>query len=166
MSVRVNHINNFFLISLSFLNGNQWNRLDFRYGFATLWKKKTSNAGLQYRRGRVGRGIQPPSRPLPHPHYQHSSNTLNFLFFTQLLPTVRRTDKASYRVTSPRLNIEKKEKKRKREKEKKRKREKEKKRKRERTRSSRPICATCGSSNKCVTDRSRTSICFFFREEN
>ena len=45
----------------------------------------TSDAGSQYRRGRVGRGIQPQSTPKPQPHTlkhtQKVSETLVFPLF-------------------------------------------------------------------------------------
>ena len=55
---------------------------------------KTSDAGSQYRCGRVGRGIQPPSTPHPPPtntHTQKTSKTLVFQLF-DLCVTDGRTD--------------------------------------------------------------------------
>ena len=65
--------------------------------------KKTSDAGSQYRCGRVGRGIQPPSTPQPTPNTQTYTKSIeNARFPTFQLddhgPTDGRTDKASYTV--------------------------------------------------------------------
>ena len=70
----------------------------------------TSDAGSQYRCGRMGRGIQPPSTPQPRSNTQTYTKSIENARF-QLdhhdgptdQPTNRRTDKASYRVASPRL---------------------------------------------------------------
>ena len=69
---------------------------------------KTSDTGSQYRCGRVGRGIQPPSTPqVPHSHTQNASKTLIFELFDSCSQTDGRTDgptdKASYRVACPQL---------------------------------------------------------------
>ena len=93
-------------------------------------EKITSDAGSQYRCGRVGRGIQPPSTPKPTPNTQtYTKSIKNARFPTFQLddhgptdrrtdgPTDRRTDwptdrptdgptdKASYRVTCPQLKM-------------------------------------------------------------
>ena len=52
-------------------------------------KKKTSDAGSQYRCGRVGRGIKPPALPKPHPqppsdtltHKKYQLQHPNYMFF-------------------------------------------------------------------------------------
>ena len=80
--------------------------------------KITSDAGSQYRCGRVGRGIQPPSTPKPTPNtqtYAKSIKNARFLTFQLDDPgrtdgpmdrrTNGRTDKVSYRVACPQLKI-------------------------------------------------------------
>ena len=67
--------------------------------------------GSQYRCGRVGRGIQPPSTPqVHHSHTQNASKTLIFALFDSCSrtdgPTDRRTVKGSYRVACPQLKNE------------------------------------------------------------
>ena len=78
----------------------------------------TSDAGSQYRCGRVGRGIQPPSTPhAPPPTHipKKISKTLVFPLFDSWVTDRRtdgrtdgRTDKASCRVACPQLKKEKK----------------------------------------------------------
>ena len=78
--------------------------------------EKTSDAGSQYRCGRVGRGIQPPStqRPPILKHTQKVLKTLVFPLFNSITmtdgPTDQwtngRTDKASYSVACPQLKGE------------------------------------------------------------
>ena len=69
---------------------------------------ETSNAGLQYHRGRVGRGVQPRSTPQPQPPHTQASRTLVFPLFDSITIdgltdqradgwTDRQMDKASYR---------------------------------------------------------------------
>ena len=62
-------------------------------------RRETSDAGSQYRCGRVGRGIQPQSAPKPTPtlkHTQKVSKTLVFPLFNSITmtdgPKERRTD--------------------------------------------------------------------------
>ena len=71
-------------------------------------QRKTSDAGSQYRCGRVGRGIQPPSTPIPIPNTQtYTKSIKNTRFPTFQIDdhgrTNGRTDKASYRVACPQL---------------------------------------------------------------
>ena len=42
-------------------------------GFKAHGAEKTSNAGIQHRRGPVGRGVTPPSHPISHT-YAHNEN--------------------------------------------------------------------------------------------
>ena len=78
------------------------------------WRfKPTSNSGLQYCAGWVGRGIRHPPSLSIHTHTSHNPNhsILNAYFHTFQLkhyqltdkPMDWQTDKASYRVASPRL---------------------------------------------------------------
>ena len=65
--------------------------------FLSSLYRKISDAGSQYRWGRVGRGLQPPSTPqVPHSHTQNASNTLIFALFNSCSrtdgPTDRRTN--------------------------------------------------------------------------
>ena len=81
---------------------------------------ETSDAGSQYRCGRVGRGIQAPSTPQPTSNTQTYTKSIeNGRFFHQSSrmdrwtdgptdrringPTDQRTDKASYRIACPQL---------------------------------------------------------------
>ena len=73
---------------------------------------KTSDAGSQYRCGRVGRGSQPPSTiiapPNPPFRHRHTHKKPPKRLFSHIStradgPTDRRTDKASYRVACPQL---------------------------------------------------------------
>ena len=81
---------------------------------------KTSDAGSQYRCGRVGRAANPHPHPKPYPtpfptqtHTQKGSKTLVFPLIDSCSqsdrrtdePTDRWTDKASYRVACPQLKI-------------------------------------------------------------
>ena len=84
-----------------------------QYQKAYLFLVKTSDAGSQYRCGRVGRGIQPHPHPNPPPTLKHTlkvSKTLVFPLFNSMTTDRRtdrrtdgRTDKASYRVACPQL---------------------------------------------------------------
>ena len=67
---------------------------------------RTSDAGSQYRCGRMGRGSQPPSTP-NNPHTQKAFTTIVFQVFDSRWRTDqrtnRRTDKASYKIACPQL---------------------------------------------------------------
>ena len=73
----------------------------------------TSDAGSQYRCGRVGRGVQPPSHPRP-PHTHSNTQTITIAtskmrvltLFKSIVTdprTNKPTDKASYTVACPQL---------------------------------------------------------------
>ena len=78
---------------------------------------ETSDAGSQYRCGRVGRGIQPQSTPhtptintQTHPQHSNTQKKYQKCSFSHFstrwpLPTNQRTDKASYRVACPQLKM-------------------------------------------------------------
>ena len=97
-----------------------WNSHMDKYLSHKVISRLTSDAGSQYRCGRVGRGSQPPSTPNTHSNtdtYTRSFKTLVFLLFDSCSwtngptdqqtdgPTDQRTDKASYRVACPQLKI-------------------------------------------------------------
>ena len=72
----------------------------------------TSNARLEYQRGRVGRGFQPPSSPQPNPNLHTNKHLLASFRLDHHGPTDWRmdrrdgtTDKATFRVASPRLRM-------------------------------------------------------------
>ena len=85
--------------------------------FPPLIFNSTSDAGSQYRCGRVGRGSQPPFTPNAPPNPLPNSDPYTKSFLNACFPTFRlvvtdglmdgptdkRTDKASYRVACPQL---------------------------------------------------------------
>ena len=70
-------------------------------------KGKTSDAGSQYRCGRVGRGIQLPSTPQTPFHTQTYIKSIQNVHFStfRLDHHDQRMDKASYRVACPQLKM-------------------------------------------------------------
>ena len=87
-----------------------WSRIEENcWTFAYL----TSDAGSQYRCGRVGRGSQPPFTPNTLPNPLSNTDTYTKSFQNAHFPTFRlvftdrrtdqRMDKASYRVACPQL---------------------------------------------------------------
>ena len=91
--------------------------------FPNAFNKVTSDAGSQYRCGRMGRGSQPPSTPNTPPNPPPNTNTCTKSFLNTCLPpfqlnqyrgtdrlmdqwTNKPTDKASYKVACPQLKTE------------------------------------------------------------